>query len=1486
MYELSRIRLYSVGPAGARYEDVIIDMSGAGSPVRHLQPMLGQTEALRPSPATILFLENGGGKSVLIKLIFSVMLPGRRQVVGTSNTKVLEKFVGRNDVAHVVLEWMHTQTGRLLLTGKISDWRGRSPHSDGDNLTDLWYCVRPGKSVDLTSLPFAEDGSNLAATEFRSRLNDLAADDPTLELDWAEKHGKWSERLASLGLDTELFRYQRAMNAGEGEAADTFTFTTDEAFVDFLLRAALPAGDAEDLANSVAGHAETLSRREELELEHTFVAEVLDLLGPLAAQQAVAVTARDHASAASAALGRFVARLASRAAREKALLAQGEEHVQRLRNATDDAGREKRRAEALHAALTYHLASLRLGDAHAARLRAESMKVQAELVVQGWKATGQLIEQEGAAEHARGLRAVVEMRQDAARTALEARDAKSRALARALLVTVDRAFGEAAKEDAVVADLRKGAGETEHSWSQAVMATADAEALAAQLGTRVGEVRTDMDAAVREGLVKSAKSLADEAVSLADQLRSDTSALADHERRLVELDDEVEKSRTELAEVRQEQTTARADHEASVEILKRAQVGAEALAGEARLVELIDTEAVVLEFDAETLLDQLAKAQDETDLERTGLRIADASDEPARLVWEEDPDALLLPPHEVTRIQQLLRAEGIHCWTGWDCLAGRSDETIRRELVRRLPHLAGGVLLNNPADLTRARDLIAENGYRPRGIVAIATTRSFDVAVDESFDLIPHTEAGFVVPPNPALFDHEAAKAECERITDEHLKRKHALARLDARYSADRDLAARVAAWRAEYPAGRLAELADDVAAATAKLADVTTTAMVREMALRVSLASRDMLRERLPDLRVALDNLKDRARKVSELARRELDARVWAREAEQAIALAATERGRAQQLRERLDRLRLDAEEHQRKADDHRALATRTRDDIATIQGDTKVSGAEPVPDQPVAVLRLVLRDAQRAYDKAEIGDDQLKELQQAEARTADAKKAFERNTNEVREIATQLLKSTAGADAASRASATERAERELAEVTNDQQAAVSIVGECTGRVKDLPKPTVVLDLAKQARETNHGEQLVAEAEAVAAQAKHRHDELVTDLEEARKALSDAKVTADAFVTITTTHKAAEEERADGDLTEVEPYGDDVTTAQTHYAELCKAQRNTHRTATEAERELRARAERLTRCAADGRFESLVIPIRTQILGVLLSELPNHAALWRDQLRPRLRSLSDELTQVTRHRAVIVERLRAMVDEALRTLRSAQRLSKLPKGLGEWSGEEFLRIAYTPIAGELLTHELGRVLDEAVNRHGANGKRDGTSILLRGVRAAVPTGFKVTMLKPDAVLRAERVRIAEVRDVFSGGQHLTAAIILYCTLAALRANNQGKVLRHHHSGVLFLDNPIGRASAGYLLDLQRGVAAALGVQLVYTTGLFDAEALGGFPLIVRLRNDADLRAGRKYLSVEHRVRAELDALAAPDGTGVLTSTRVLFQEREHNGSA
>lgn len=322
----------------------------------------------------------------------------------------------------------------------------------------------------------------------------------------------------------------------------------------------------------------------------------------------------------------------------------------------------------------------------------------------------------------------------------------------------------------------------------------------------------------------------------------------------------------------------------------------------------------------------------------------------------------------------------------------------------------------------------------------------------------------------------------------------------------------------------------------------------------------------------------------------------------------------------------------------------------------------------------------------------------------------------------------------------------------------------------------------------------------------------------------------------------------------------------------------------------VRRAADDVAKHAQDARYGGVTSPVRRHILGVSRAEMPPLAGEWAIALRPRLRSLTDDLTNIGRHRSGIVTRLRGMVGEALRTLRLAGRLSQLPDGLSDWSGQQFLRIRFDELDDDALLEErLGDVVDRTAEGYlegaGATAKeqRDGMSLLLRGVRAAMPKGVRVEMLKPDAVLRTERLRVSEIRDVFSGGQQLTAAIVLYCTMAALRANQRGEG-RRPHAGVLFLDNPIGRASAGYLLELQFGVAEALGVQLVYTTGLFDAGALSTFPLVIRLRNDADLRAGRKYLSVDDQIARRLDELPPSDGTGRLAAVRV-FRRPERAGA-
>lgn len=98
----------------------------------------------------------------------------------------------------------------------------------------------------------------------------------------------------------------------------------------------------------------------------------------------------------------------------------------------------------------------------------------------------------------------------------------------------------------------------------------------------------------------------------------------------------------------------------------------------------------------------------------------------------------------------------------------------------------------------------------------------------------------------------------------------------------------------------------------------------------------------------------------------------------------------------------------------------------------------------------------------------------------------------------------------------------------------------------------------------------------------------------------------------------------------------------------------------------------------------------------------------------------------------------------------------------------------------------------------------------------------------------------------------MTAAILLYATLAQLRSRGRHDFGREREAGVLILDNPLGTASKREFVELQLRVARQMGVQLIFTTGVNDLGALDVLPRILRLRKrHRDIRTGDLLLSQE-----------------------------------
>lgn len=1473
MYELSRIRLHSVGPKGARYQDVVLDLSGVGDPVTRPDPgvLFGVPSSglagRRPSQASVFFAENGNGKTVLIKLIFSVMLPGRRQTVGTTSSRGFSDFVLAGDVAHVALEWQHTVTGARVVAGKVAAWRGHVTSSDPARLSEAWYSFRPGQDLTLDTLPVSKDGRLVEMGAFRDRLTEASKADPSLEVVWEQGHGAWTDRLDSLGLDSELFAYQRRMNAGEGEAADAFSFRSDEAFVDWLLTAVTKPDGPRSLADVVDGYARTLAQRRTLIAERDFVEGALQQMDPLAA----AAEEADQAAALARQTGweaeQFTWQVRTRHEREEARLRVLEEQRGILDEAERQADQQQRRLNRITLQLQREVAGLRLRDKQTEQGEIRTQIDTAKDHLSAWQATTPLLVHRAAEQKAATLRSSFGEAEQAAAPALAARDESASHLLRALDAVAAAADHAATAGDLEAAGLAEQASARRSEAIDQNRAAAAATSQATVWSDRIIEAQAALTAAVTDGLLPSDQ---DPATALTDAGETLNAAVGEAAR----TETERERVRGDLGravDVRRARdryaSTAMREAEDSANRHEQAVAVTAALASHERLAEILGVETVDLETDLEAALEALDVAVTDGEQQQTRLRMEETSD---RAVLEALGTGGLLPPGaDVSAAKDALEQEGIPAYSGWEYLAQMPDEE-REQAWLAFPHLVDGVVLNNPGHLDRAREVLAEARLLPRRIVAVGTTRS----LQDSSGAGPAPGAAVVIDPNPAMYDEDKADEVRQDLLAAQADRQVTLDAIAKRLRGDRALNHRIIQWSETYPPGTLADMEQTAGRAAQQAEQAAEQAQQAGEQVRDLQVQEQALAARLPELRDAVTDARERVQALDALVSTQGQVPAWQDRVRDLKAKAEAAEREAGELAQAAEGMSRSAAEKTRHADDQRRVARQARADMGEVHGG-HLDVDTPVPSKDVPTLKVAYREAIAAYAKVEVGADLRADLQQAETIEGQARAAVQEVPEPVRAAAAALLSSPDGADEAGRAAATQRAQRALDDLTEQDRQIGEQVGRLKAEFERLQPQEVNLDPYGKPGTVEDGGRLLTMARTDWQAAQDRYEQAKKAAEEADHEIDSTRALTQGFAAVA---EALRDQWAEQVFDGHEAFEGSLPAAQARQRALREDLRASQRLREETADALRKAAGKLNQYATNERFDTIESQVHKQIRATAVDDLSRYAREWAQALRPRLRTLTDDLEQIERHRTQIVARLRGLVEVALKTLRSAERVSELPTTLGDWGGQKFLHIRFGDPDPAVLDDRLGQVIDEAagagVRGEKAGGKRDGMTLLLKGVRAVLPRGVKVEMLKPDASLRTERVRVADVAQVFSGGQLLTAAIILYCTMAALRANDRGLTGRRH-AGVLFLDNPIGRASAGYLLDLQLGVAHALGVQLVYTTGLFDANALSVFPLIVRLRNDKDLRTGMKYLTVDEDIRAVLDPLPGPDGSGSVLAARL-----------
>lgn len=1458
MFELNRIRLCNIGPRSARYNDVLLDFSGGGAPIplTTIVPVPGQA-LRRPAPASLLMLVNGGGKSVLINTIISTVLPRRQSAAGRS---ALREFVLSNTApSHVAIEWVEVGSGRTLITGQMLV-------RNGDKLERSFYSLRPNSEVTLTAMPFSEDGRWASFTAVRDSLIHLHGG--AKELEYAEKSAQedWESHLRGLGLEPDLFAVQQAMNIDEGDAADAFKRSSGKQFVQWFLERALDADQYSELTDAFTAYATNIGRHEQYRLEQAFSQAMETACGELATRHAEAGsvetalgTTGTTLAALSSSIDQALALATTRRDDLSGDLASARGLIKHHEDNLDQA--ELRTKEVKRRTLIMQRKTLEQ-EQDTANKRLEATEQEAS----AWETVPAVLELQAAEAHFTQITKVLEEAETTAAPARRDRDTAGSAYRAVLLAAQQQALSRATDlEKTIKAQEEKAAGLEEEAGDEEHAAGA-ATGEITQLKIQIRRAEEAVDTAHDEGLLLPEQDVASGLEHAQDQLGktvADTKkAVTDRKER----EDDAKELRDAAKDLEEPATEARSTARDKRSGLERHRATARAILSEPVTGELLEYNAVpetdpLTELDAcaDELATRIKASNNSTESRLRRLGIEALRDEHLLDALSVPEDGLLPPREAVEQILALLEGK-VEAAPGWRWLAETVHPSRHRQTIQAHPDLLDGIIVANRELLDKARAIIDE--ARPLPMAAIT------VAVGDELHHDAEAENRFVIQPTPALHDPSAAEAELAQVQSRIAGRTATIAELEERRDALTGLAQQLKAWRSSVPAGSAESLITDVerleaqaGKAQTELGKAQTEAEAAEQLAAAARSKLEKLTQQANDHQRTTDAL-------SALVK--LDAEAAAARGRVGELDQETARHRAQATKLRGGARAIRNANTERSAQIERA----TRDASSYAEKRSSVIGTDSGDHVTGEVDAAHLTSAQHVYEAAaetyaavEVGADLHATAGKADERLKDAGAALTGTDPDVLAVAQRLT----GEPAATDASARDAAKREQDRLCTSLRAKIKELDQLDGSLKERLTPLTQrtglpwAELTEEwiPRDTEHGHALEQQAEAAVAAQTQTLATATTANGRMQDQLTQAAARVDGLDRVATRLRDALRGQTSTAVT-AEPWSSTVEEAATQAAAAIDKLAEHKEAATRTREKQREAVHALRATLGDPRFDRLTTSIKTQISALNLDLIPPRAAEWTEGFRNRIAALSSDLDEADRNRNLLISQLHSYVNEALQVLAKAERVSTLPDSAGEWSGRQVLRIRFTKPDTATLQARIGDVLDE----HARTGARaSGLDLVLRGVTNAVSRDFNVDLLKPAMGSIEERVPVERMKEVFSGGQELTGGIMLYCTLAAIRMANRGR-RGERYGGMLILDNPIGKANAEYLLELQMTMAKAVGVQLIYTTGSKEDRVLAAFPLRIQLRNDADQRTGTRYIHVNGR------ALGTPEQSPGLNGQR------------
>jgi len=1468
MAKLGRVHFAGMGNVSARFNPLTLDFrSAAGLPAH-----------------TVLWLRNGGGKTTLLSLFYSVILPAKREWLGKFHQKPtqLSDYMFDREVGYIIIEFIFADGSRWLV-GQVLVKRA------ADDVSRLCFTCRANGPVTLEALPVVGLGDTPAKTR-EAFFDYLKAENKRhpkavelTELDLAkEGYSEWERHLVGIGIDPAVYRTHLVMNSDEGGLGEFFDFKTSDKFIEKLLEMAdEPTALPDDAAGVDQAEAVVDKFRSkilgmpELEKEARFCQQLADGAKQYrVASEAVAAAAKRLLEVrVAAAMALFSVRTT---------LAKGDENLAEVNLLIKKATGEQQEAESIinthsryqqgyertgiqlrHQEAEVGQRNARQGEAVArqdlALLLAADKLVDFEFWTTQVRTRKQALD-DLLADRRPEIAAV----ENLGATLWQRLDAKVTAISTAIAELDKRITDNLAQARADKAKLVE-AGERLKEFQRTI----------ATINVNLKNYERERRALRESGLTKEGESAPD--------------ASARWQAEVQRIAQEIEQLRVDAGQLRASAKLQRIEASRQAEASSSESQAAETPRGQLRTASMEETDlrgqrlvqqhgGNAADLHNPGLLQAIQAQVDSYSAQVLSGAVGRAADE--RILSRHAPPNRPIFPVPVTteRVMELLRAKGVKSalpryeWIAANCGLGEAER-----LLQDNPAIASGIMLQDPVELALVTPLVSAEGIDVPVSICIPANASTPAAV------------GHVIIPAERGYYNAAAAATSRELVQERVNTsKQQQDRLiAARKDAER-ICDRLQAYATTYSGARLRQLNEELdrheanavshraaaraAEVQAESSEERAAAMQEDVARLTSLRSdahqKVMLvdkyivdyHNRIDGWRAAEKQATDGAQE-QERIQREITAHL------EGLEDANEEhRGRLtiQQNERSQARMRRDAVPESYR----RGVAQESALDLIDLEVEFRIKHEALEKELSESGLPEGIKVAEAGLSRA--GDTYHSYVTSQRLRDADVKAAREMHADLPGALAAQQAASESAkqvltlAEAEYRAAT--RARDDLHALLRDQRSTLH---------PEWPAPKTRAEAEGAAVRCREIEQRARESREAAATE-------IARLKERSMAVKDVAKALQPWVTEL-------ENRAGGHVaSEGHPaFRPEPDTAPAFLDRIRKDVDAHMRGHVDAER----RADELHRgkilaVLNDPQFANARMESRVRLLDLAQArtqfdhQLPDILA----NLASRMEVIAHSQAAIDAERDIVLAAMERRGSAAASLLRSAENLSEMPAEITAWAGHYFMKFTVNVKREEERRSFLRRLLEHWIGTNVAipSGHLMAFECLLAlmgsldGSGRPQPKGaIKVEILKPEANLRYVYHDILAMRT-FSGGELVTTAIILYCVMARLRAKRRGADvhLMRSDSGFLLLDNPVGKANLPDFLDLQIRIADIVGVQYICGTGINDIEALGAFPKVIRLRNSSMTRSGAYVVKLDKEQFNAVSGVAIAANTPILATAK------------